>query len=1054
MGKRTMTRRSFAKLSAVTLAAAALSSAVTGCSTLTETDTSEAVAQAGEVKRIRSCCRGCGKMECGVWVTVQDGRVIRTEGDQSSFQSSGNHCSKGQASLQACYHPARIYHPVKRTNPKGEDPGWQRITWDEAMSTIGKKFNESIQQYGGQGCFGMCGTSRQWVYGPYAFYKWLFDSPNARVASSICKGPRRLMGWITSIDGAPWFALRDGPRVYVQWGTAPENSNYDDSCRNIVDKMTSADVHICIDPRLSGSGKEADYWLNLEPGTDCALALCWQKIIIDNDLVDWEFVKRWTNAPILVCEDMEPTGGRYNTLSTPVVAVPDLTGDKLKTRLLKESDVKEGGSCRRFYAWNKKANDGKGGLVYWDTDTTQWEGCHHTAPSRDEMEVVYEGTSQEGYLPPISYHELEEADIDCDMTGSHEVTLADGTKHTVRPVWSYLVDSVKDCTVDWCAEITKLDPQMIEEACLVWATRPEGQNYGNGGIHLNLSPDQEGNCTQTVRAVLNLSYTTGNFDGPAGNRGLSRTPVDEQATAAPGSNMPQSVKKQLKGLGTPLPYYPDEEIDPTNIPDQYECYNNMVGNDKYPLLSVYNEWSDVVSTYNAILDGDPYPIRVGINEAGSFMNEGNANFAWEALKTLDFWVDLNMFHHPSTEVADICLPVAHWLEINNIRVSQGASGGIGITCRAVDPPKDVKFDYDVNRLLFEAFEKEGNINGTWTNIAGDAPGAYSSDERLEDWFQAHNEVNGFNTRYPGCKWEHWEDFYNDFQEHGWWNAKVLEPNRWGTYRRFETGWMRMGKDACTAAPWSVDEKGQPTDANFGCPTPSGLVEFWPMMFETYCIDKANEFEPGKFDVVKEMMPNFEPCRTAPGGEWDSEESKQNYPIILTTGRRIPVYFHSEHRQLPWCRELWPVPRLELNPADAEALGLKQGDWAWIEVEPHSELGKKYCKPIRECVDIYEGIAPGWANAEHGWWFPELPAPTHGFDLVNAECLWDPEGGDKFISSTHMRGVRCKIYKATPENSPNGNPIPCATEDGTEIIWDCTDPRLKEWLPDYDIREEE
>ena len=45
------------------------------------------------------------------------------------------------------------------------------------------------------------------------------------------------MGWISSVDGAPWMALRDGPRVYVQWGTAPENSNYDDSCRNLVDKM-------------------------------------------------------------------------------------------------------------------------------------------------------------------------------------------------------------------------------------------------------------------------------------------------------------------------------------------------------------------------------------------------------------------------------------------------------------------------------------------------------------------------------------------------------------------------------------------------------------------------------------------------------------------------------------------------------------------------------------------------------------------------------------------------------------------------------------------------
>lgn len=1052
MGKLTMSRRSFAKLSAMTAASVMIAESVAPAAALADDPTPDA--HAGEIKRIRSCCRGCGKMECGVWVTVQNGRVIKTEGDQSSSQSSGNHCAKGQASLQACYHPARIYHPLKRTNPKGEEPGWVRISWDEALQTVGEKFNEAIDKYGGTACFGMCGTSRQWVYGPYAFFKWLFDGPNARVASSICKGPRRLMGWMSSVDGAPWFALRDGPRVYVQWGTAPENSNYDDSCRNIVDKMTEADVHICIDPRLSGTGKEADYWLNLQPGTDLALALCWQKLVIDHDLVDWEFVKRWTNAPILVVDDMEPTGGRYTTLSTPIAAAPaDLTGDKLKTRLLKEMDVKDGGSARRFMAWNKKANGGQGGLVYWDTDTTQWEGCSHVAPTRDQMKIVYEGTSQEGYLPPLSYGELEDADVEFDMIGSHEITLADGSVHTVRPVWSYLADSVKECTVEWCSEITKLDASLIEEACLAWATRPEGQSYGNGGIHLNLSPDQEGNCSQTVRAVLNLTYTTGNFDGPAGNRGLTRSPVDEQSTAAPGSNMPISVKKQLKGLGTPLPYYPDETYDITNIPDNYECNAEMVGADKYPVLAEYDEWCDVVSMYEAILTGDPYPIRVGINEAGSFMNEGNANMAWEALKSLDFWVDMNMFHHPSTEMADIILPVAHWLEINNIRVSQGASGGIGMTCRAVDPPSDVKFDYDVNRLLFESFEKQGNINGTWTNIKGDGPGAYDSDNRMEEWFRAHNEIDGFDTKYPGCKWQHMQDFVDDFQEHGWWNAKVLEPDRWGTYRRFETGWMRMGKDACTAAPWSANEDGSPANNNFGVPTASGLVEIWSVMFETYCIDKANEFEPGKFDPLKEMMPNYEPCVSAPGGAWETEESKTEYPIILTTGRRIPVYFHSEHRQLPWCRELWPVPRLELNPKDAEELGLEQGDWAWIEVEPHSDLGKNYCTAIRECVDIYEGIAPGWANAEHGWWFPELPAPTHGFDLVNAECLWDPEGQDKFIASSHMRGVRCKIYKATPENSPYGNPIPCATEDGTEIIYDSSDPRLKEWLPDYDIRME-
>ena len=1046
MGELNLTRRAFTKLAAVTGAAVACTAAAPNAALAEDAG---AAARGDDVKRVRTCCRGCGKMECGVWVTVQNGRAVKVEGDQSSFQSSGNCCGKSQSSIQAAYHPDRIYHPMKRTNPKGEDPGWQRITWDEAMQTIGEKFQQIIDRYGGQSIFNMAGTSRQWVYGPYAFYKWLFDTPNAHVASEICKGPRRLMGWISSVDGAPWMALRDGPRVYVQWGTAPENSNYDDSCRNLVDKMNEADVHICIDPRLSGSGKEADYWLNLKPGTDGALALCWQHIIIEHDLVDWEFVKRWTDASLLVVEDMEPTGGRYIDLSSPVQVPPleDLIGTKLKTRLLKESDLKEGGSPHKFYAWNKNANDGAGGLVYWDADATQWEGCNHVAPTRDQMEVVYKGTSQEGYLPPLSYWELEEAGIDFDLKGTHEIELADGTKHVAKPVWAYLEESVKECTTEWCQEKTGLDPALVEEAYLAWATRPEGQTYGNGGIHLNLAPDQVGNCAQTVRAVLHLSYMTGNFDGPAGNRGLTRTPVDEQATAAPGVNMPQEVKWTLKGMeaitGEPQcpPFYlPDVKLEPTNIPDRREILSNMVGAEKFPILPYYNEWADATCIWEACINGDPYPLKGGINESGSFMNMSNATLAWEALSKLDFWVDINMFHHPGTEMADIILPCQHWTELNNIRVSQGASGGIGLTQRAIEPPADTKFDYDINRLIFEALEKQGNPNGTWMSIKGDGPGAYHHDDRLEEWFQAHNEKSGFDTRYPGCKWEHFEDFKEDFQENGWINAKEIEPDRWGTYRRFETGWMRMGKDACTAAPWSVDDSGQPVN-NFGCPTPNALVEFWSMAFETYCIDMANEFEPGKFDPIKEMMPNYEPpASSADGGKIDLEE----YPIILTTGRRIPVYFHSEHRQLPWCRELWPAPRLEMNPADAAELGLEQGDWAWIE----TEWGK-----VRQSVDLYHGIAKGWANAEHAWWFPELPAPTHGCMLSNIECIWDPHGQDKFISSHHMRGVPVKIYKATPENCPDGKVIPCAPEDGTEIIYDASDPRLKEWLPNYEIRKE-
>jgi sulfite dehydrogenase (quinone) subunit SoeA len=1045
MSRLSMTRRSFVKAAVVAGAATAMSTTA-GFTALAANE--EAAAAGGEVKRVRTCCRGCGKMECGVWVTVQDGRCVKVEGDQSSFQSSGNCCGKSQSSIQAAYHPDRIYYPKKRTNPKGEEAGWQRITWDEAFELIGENLVATTDKYGDTSFFGMCGTSRQWVYAPYCFYKWLFRSPNAHVASEICKGPRRFVGWITCVDGSPWMAVRDNPRVYLQWGTAQENSNYDDSCRNVVDAFTKADVHINVDARLTGSSKEADYWLNIKPGTDGALAMAMEKLIIDEDLVDWKFIERWTNAPILVCADMEPTGGRYLDLSNSNLTASDgsgaaaaLYGGKYKTRLLKECDVVSGGSCYRFYAWNKKANDGQGGLVYWDTETTQWQGCQHVAPARSEMTVVYEGTPNEGYVPELSYDELAAAGIEFDLTGTHTVTLADGSTHTVKPVWTYLIESLQDCTLDWCHEKTGLDPELVRKATLAYATRLTGQKWGNGGVGLNLSPDQEGNCFQTVRSVMHISYLTGNFDIPAGNRGLTRAPVDEQYTSVPGSNMPGLVRQQLNMLGSVPAVMANPGHASENgafgaamaagntaqamdlLPDAYEQYKGALSNSEFPMISYYNEWSDATMIWEAATEGSPYYVKCGINESGSFMNMSNAQLAWKGLSQLDFWVDINMFHHPGTEMADVVLPCHHWTEINNVRVSQGASGGVGATVQCVEPPADTLFDHDISCRIFEAVYKvDQRMSALWT-LPNDTTVLFPHDnlDRMNDAFKG-DYAKGISP------WASWDEYVADFQEHGWWEAKELEPDRWGTYRRYETGYMRMGKDAHTGKPWTT------LDKNFGFPTPSALLELWPIVFENLGLDEANRLSPGKFDFWDEIMPRYEPAISHPdAGNVDLEE----YPFVLTTGRRIPVYFHSEHRQLPWCRELWPAPRCELNPADAERLGVAQGDWVWIE----TAWGK-----VRQTVDVYAGIHEGWANCEHAWWYPELPGPTHGFELSNIEMIWNPKGQDKFISSHHMRGVPVKIYKATADNCPNGKVVPCAPEDGTEIIYQSSDARLKSWLP--------
>lgn len=163
MTQLTLTRRSFMKAMAVTGAAASLTAVAEPMRALAE----GVDADAGEVKRVRSCCRACGKVECGVWVTVRDGKVVKVEGDESAPQSRGHCCSKSQSSMQALYHPDRLRFPVKRTNPKGEDdPGWVRITLDEAFEICGEKLKEVKEKYGGESIFVMCGTSRVWSLGP------------------------------------------------------------------------------------------------------------------------------------------------------------------------------------------------------------------------------------------------------------------------------------------------------------------------------------------------------------------------------------------------------------------------------------------------------------------------------------------------------------------------------------------------------------------------------------------------------------------------------------------------------------------------------------------------------------------------------------------------------------------------------------------------------------------------------------------------------------------------------------------------------------------------
>ena len=64
----------------------------------------------------------------------------------------------------------------------------------------------------------------------------------------------------------------------------------------------------------------------------------------------------------------------------------------------------------------------------------------------------------------------------------------------------------------------------------------------------------------------------------------------------------------------------------------------------------------------------------------------------------------------------------------------------------------------------------------------------------------------------------------------------------------------------------------------------------------------------------------------------------------------------------------------------------------------------------------------------------------------------PDDQDPVCGASYLRAYNVKVYKATADNSPFGNPVPCG-EDGTPIICDASDPRLLDWMPNYEIRNE-
>jgi anaerobic selenocysteine-containing dehydrogenase len=130
---------------------------------------------------------------------------------------------------------------------------------------------------------------------------------------------------------------------------------------------------------------------------------------------------------------------------------------------------------------------------------------------------------------------------------------------------------------------------------------------------------------------------------------------------------------------------------------------------------------------------------------------------------------------------------------------------------------------------------------------------------------------------------------------------------------------------------------------------------------------------------------------------------KDYPLVLTTGGRIPFFFNSEHRQIEKLRKASRNPVAEIHPETAARFGIVKGDWMWIE----TRRGR-----MRQKAKITSGIDPRVINAQHGWWFPEEAGPEYGVWKSNANLLTDNQPPyDPAMGTYQLRALLCRVAPA-------------------------------------------
>ncbi|MFC1849962.1 aminotransferase class V-fold PLP-dependent enzyme [candidate division CSSED10-310 bacterium] len=253
----------------------------------------------------------CGICPAACWVLVTydaQGKIDTVRPDDSS--QFGAICKLGEQSRDIVYSKDRLLYPLRRKGPKGTYQ-FERITWDEAFVALVENLQkvkaesgpEATAIYTGRGSFelalcdvyqpeGVAVSSASSVLFP-------FGSPNTLGVGALCYVSFAMIAPHVTMGGMliTMFSDIENAELIVVWGANPATDCPPLDLQRIVKARRQGAQVVVIDPRRTMTAQltEAE-WIPIRPGTDGALALGLCQVLIEEELYDEPFVKKWVRG--------------------------------------------------------------------------------------------------------------------------------------------------------------------------------------------------------------------------------------------------------------------------------------------------------------------------------------------------------------------------------------------------------------------------------------------------------------------------------------------------------------------------------------------------------------------------------------------------------------------------------------------------------------------------------------------------------------------------------------------------------------------------------------